>query len=192
MRYTIFDTPGLTTLMQRLSLFLLNILGWRIQGRVPNLPKFVIIGAPHTSNWDFPIMILFAFALKVKIFWMGKDALFRKPFDAFFKRLGGIPIDRSRSNRVVAQMVQIFRENEKLILVIPPEGTRKKVRFWKTGFYYIAKGADIPIVMGYMDYRLKVGGFGPMITPTGDIESDMSEIKAFYADITGKYPDKSS
>ncbi|MBW1940290.1 MAG: lysophospholipid acyltransferase family protein [Deltaproteobacteria bacterium] len=192
MRYTIFDTPALTTLMQRLSLFLLNILGWRIQGRVPDLPKFVIIGAPHTSNWDFPIMILFAFALKVKIFWMGKDALFRKPFGTFFKRLGGIPIDRSKSNRVVAQMVQIFQENEKLILVIPPEGTRKKVRFWKTGFYYIAKGADIPIVMGYMDYCLKVGGFGPMIRPTGDIESDMSEIKAFYADITGKYPDKSS
>lgn len=192
MRYTIFDTPALTTLMQRLSLCLLNNLGWRIQGRVPNLPKFVIIGAPHTSNWDFPIMILFAFALKVKIFWMGKDALFRKPFDIFFKRLGGIPIDRSKSNQVVAQMVQIFQENENLIVVIPPEGTRKKVRFWKTGFYYIAKGADIPIVMGYIDYRLKVGGFGPMIRPTGNIESDMSEIKAFYSDITGKYPDKSS
>jgi 1-acyl-sn-glycerol-3-phosphate acyltransferase len=192
MRYTIFDTPAITTLMQRLSLFLLNIMGWRIEGGVPNLPKFVIIGAPHTSNWDFPIMMLFAFALKVKIFWMGKHTLFRKPFGVFFKWLGGIPIDRTRSNRVVAQLVQVFHENEKLIVVIPPEGTRKKVRYWKTGFYYIAKGANIPIVMGYADFRRKAGGFGPMITTTGDIEADMVKIKAFYANITGKYPDKSS
>jgi len=134
LHYTIFDTPIVKTLMRLLSRFILKISGWRIEGGLPEIKKIVLIAAPHTSNWDFPITIFIAFAVKAKIFWMGKDALFRFPFGALFKWLGGIPVDRSRSNNIVEQMIRKFSENDSLIVTIPPSGTRKKVMKWKTGF----------------------------------------------------------
>jgi 1-acyl-sn-glycerol-3-phosphate acyltransferase len=186
LQHTIFDTPVIKTLMRWLSLIILKIMGWRFEGRFPDIPKFVLIAAPHTSNWDFPITIFIAFALKAKIYWMGKEAIFRWPFKNFFLWLGGIPIDRSKSNNVVEQMIQKFSENKKLILTIPPSGTRKRVMKWKTGFYYISRGADVPIVLGFLDYKRKVGGIGPVYLPTGDIEADMRGIRAYYAGIQGK------
>ncbi len=186
MHYTIFDTLIVKTLMRWLSLFILKISGWRIEGGLPDIKKIVLIAAPHTSNWDFPITIFIAFAVKAKIFWMGKDSLFRFPFGTLFKWLGGIPVDRSRSNNIVEQIVRKFSENESLIVTIPPSGTRKKVMKWKTGFYYIARGANVPIVLAFLDYQRKAGGFGPVFIPTGDIESDMKEIRAFYSGINGK------
>ena len=186
MQYTIFDTPLIKTLMRWLSLFILKISGWRIEGRLPNIPKFVLIAAPHTSNWDFPITLFVAFAVKAKIYWMGKDTLFRFPYGRLFKWLGGIPVDRSRSNNIVEQMIRTFSDNDRLIVTIPPSGTRKKVMKWKTGFYYIARGASVPVVLAFLDYRRKAGGFGPLFIPTGDIESDMKEIRAFYSGIHGK------
>lgn len=186
MHYTIFDTPIIKTLMRQLSRFILKIAGWRIEGGLPEIKKIVLIAAPHTSNWDFPITIFVAFAVKAKIFWMGKDTLFRFPFGTLFKWLGGIPVDRSRSNNIVEQMIRKFSENESLIVTIPPSGTRKKVMKWKTGFYYIARGAGVPVVLAYLDYRRKAGGFGPVFMPTGDIESDIKEIRAFYSGIQGK------
>lgn len=191
MSYTIFDTPILNALLHWLSLILLKIFGWRMDGELPKTPKYVMIAAPHTSNWDLVFMLTLAFSYKTKVCWMGKDTLFRRPFGALFKWLGGIPIDRARSHNVVDQSIELFRKNEKLVLAVPPEGTRKKVRYWKTGFYYIAKGAGVPIALGFIDYRRKTGGFGPVITPTGDIEADMEAIQAFYADITGKVGKKS-
>jgi len=185
-QYTIFDTLIVKTLMIWLSRFILKISGWRIEGSLPDIRKIVLIAAPHTSNWDFPITIFIAFAVKAKIFWMGKDALFRFPFGALFKWLGGIPVDRSRSNNIVEQMIRKFSDNERLIVTIPPSGTRKKVMKWKTGFYYIAIGADVPVVLAFLDYRKKTGGFGPVFFPTGDIESDMKEIRSFYSGIHGK------
>jgi 1-acyl-sn-glycerol-3-phosphate acyltransferase len=184
--YTIFDTPIVKTLMRLLSRFILKISGWRIEGRLPEIKKIVLIAAPHTSNWDFPITIFIAFAVKAKIFWMGKDTLFRFPFGALFKWLGGIPVDRSRSNNIVEQMIRKFSENESLIVTIPPSGTRKKVMKWKTGFYYIARGAGVPVVLAFLDYRRKAGGFGPVFIPTGEIESDIKEIREFYSGIHGK------
>lgn len=186
MQQTIFDTPVIKTLMRWLSLLILKIMGWRIEGRFPDIPRFVLIAAPHTSNWDFPITIFIAFAFKAKIYWMGKEAIFRPPFKNFFRWLGGIPIDRSKSNNIVEQMVQKFSMSKKLILTIPPSGTRKKVMKWKTGFYYISQGADVPIVLGFLDYKRKVGGIGPVFFPTGDIEADMREIRAYYADMRGR------
>jgi 1-acyl-sn-glycerol-3-phosphate acyltransferase len=162
------------------------MLGWRVEGEIPSIKKFVIIAAPHTSNWDFPISLAVAFALKAKIYWMGKAAMFRWPFGTACRWLGGIPIDRSRSHNMVEQCVLAFRERDKLIMLIPPEGTREKVSYWKTGFYHIAKGANVPIVLGFLDYRRKTGGIGPTFYPTERIEDDMQEIKAFYATITGK------
>jgi 1-acyl-sn-glycerol-3-phosphate acyltransferase len=172
--------------MAWMGLIFLKMLGWRIEGEIPSIKKFVIIAAPHTSNWDFPISLAVAFALKVKIYWMGKAAMFRWPFGAACRWLGGIPINRTRSHNMVEQCVRAFRERDKLILLIPPEGTRKKVSYWKTGFYHIAKGANVPIVLGFLDYRRKTGGIGPTFYPTERIEDDMQEIKSFYATITGK------
>jgi len=149
-----------------------------------------MIAAPHTSNWDFPVMMFIAFKLKGKLYWMGKDTIFRKPFKGLFKWLGGIPINRSRSNNVVGQMVDIFNETDRLILTIPPSGTRKKVRKWKSGFYHIASGANIPVVLGFLDFKRKTGGIGPVVLLTGDMEQDMMVISSFYADIEGKHPQK--
>lgn len=160
-------------------------------GSLPNIPKFVMIAAPHTSNWDFPIMMFIAFKLKGKLYWMGKRSLFKKPFGAIFKWLGGIPIDRSRSNNIVGQMVDKFNETDRLILTIPPSGTRKRVAKWKSGFYHIAAGAKVPVVLGFIDFQRKTGGIGPVVTLSGDMEQDMRAIRAFYADIEGKYPEKS-
>jgi 1-acyl-sn-glycerol-3-phosphate acyltransferase len=169
-----------------LGLMFLKILGWRVEGEIPSIKKFVIIAAPHTSNWDFPITLAVAFALKIKIYWMGKTAMFRWPFGGLLRWLGGIPIDRSRSHNVVDQSIQAFQERDQLIMVVPPEGTRKKVSYWKTGFYHIARGAAVPIVLGFLDYRQKAGGIGPTFFPTGRIEEDMRQIRAYYATITGK------
>ena len=190
MRYTIYDTPVLSFLLQSISLFILGVFGWRLLGRLPDIPKFVVI-ATHTSNWDFPVTLLLAFALRTKISILGKDSLFRWPFASLFRWFGVIPTDRKKSTNVVERMIKLFRESEKLILVVAPEGTRKKVKYWKTGFYYIAMGAGVPIVLAFVDYRRKVGGPGPVFTPTGDIDADIEVIRSFYDNIVGKYPEKS-
>jgi len=191
MSYTIFDTPVLNALLYRLSLLLMKIFGWRMEGELPRAPKYVMIAAPHTSNWDLVVMLILAFSYRTKICWMGKDALFRRPFGTLSRWLGGIAIDRTKANNVVEQSIELFREKERLVMAVPPEGTRKKVRYWKTGFYYIAKGAGVPIALGFIDYRRKTGGFGPVVTPTGDIDADMEAIQAFYSNITGKISEKS-
>lgn len=190
MHRTMFDTPILNVLLRRLALFLMWLFGWRIEGKLPDTPKFVLIAAPHTSNWDLPVMLSLAFAFRTGLFWMGKDTLFRRPFGAIMRWLGGIPIDRSKSHNVVEQSAEHFRKAESLVMVVPPEGTRQKVRYWKTGFYRIAESAGVPIALGFLDYRRKVGGFGPTVVPTGGIEADMETIQAFYANITGKHSDQ--
>jgi 1-acyl-sn-glycerol-3-phosphate acyltransferase len=159
-----------------------------MEGEVPDFPKYVLIAAPHTSNMDLAVMLTLAFTFRTKLSWMGKDALFRWPFGGLSRWLGGIPIDRSKSHNVVEQSVALFNEKEAFVLAVPPEGTRKQVRYWKTGFYYIAKGAGVPILLGFIDYGRKVGGFGPVLMPTGDIEEDMKTIQSFYAAITGRHP----
>jgi len=190
-KYTIFDTPVLKVLLGWLAWVLVKIFGWRMEGKVPDFPKYVLIAAPHTSNMDLAVMLTLAFTFRTKVSWMGKDALFRWPFGGVCRWLGGIPIDRSKANNVVEQSVALFNEKERFVLAVPPEGTRKQVRYWKTGFYYIARGAGVPILLGFIDYGRKVGGFGPVLMPTGDIEKDMETIQSFYADITGKHPGQS-
>ncbi|WP_062786254.1 lysophospholipid acyltransferase family protein [Aquitalea pelogenes] len=190
MHYTIFDTPILRDLMRALSIFLLRLRGWRIAGQFPDLPKYVLIAAPHTSNWDFPLTLGVCFALRAKLYWMGKHTLFWGPMGPIMRWLGGIPVRRSRSNSLVQQMVEVYQRSDKLVVAIPPEGTRQRVKEWKTGFYHIACGAQVPVVLAYMDYARKECGFGPVFHPCGDIEADMPRIRAFYQDKTGKYPDQ--
>lgn len=187
MQHTIFDTPVVKTLLYWGARFYMFIFHWEKEGKVPDLPKYVMIAAPHTSNWDLVITLILAFVLQIKIYWIGKHTIFKPPFGAISRWLGGIPVDRRQSGDTVAQMVRVFQDQEKFIMVIPPEGTRKKVRYWKTGFYYIAHGAGVPIVLGYVDYKRKVGGIGPAILPTGDIDADMDKIKGFYQGIMGKH-----
>lgn len=188
MHRTIFTTPVLSGLLHWLSRFSLWLFGWRIVGKMPDIPKFVVIAAPHTSNWDFPITLAAAFSLKAQILWMGKDSLFKSPLGAIYRWLGGISVDRSRSTNLVGRAVEAFHQAERLVLLVPPEGTRQKARYWKTGFYFIASGAGVPIVMAFMDYGRKVAGIGPTLIPTGDIHADMEQIQSFYSGIEGKHP----
>jgi 1-acyl-sn-glycerol-3-phosphate acyltransferase len=190
--YTISDIPGLPTVLQIVSLIFLKTLGWRRECGPPDIPQYVVVAAPHTSNWDFPFGLAFIFSWKMKVYWMGKHTLFRRPYGWFFRWLGGIPIDRTKSINAVAQSVQAFREIPQLVMMISPEGTRRKVKEWKTGFYHIAQGAGVPIVPAFLDFRKKTGGFGKIMNPTGNVEADMDAIRAFYAGVSGKYPEKSS
>ncbi len=192
MRYTIFDAPILSTLLRRWAGIHLRLFGWRKEGQPPAIRKFVVIAAPHTTNWELPTALMFAFAFGIKIHWIGKDSLFRRPFGTFFQWLGGIPVDRTKSHGMVQQIIQRFREHEDFVLVMVPEGTRTKTDHWRTGFYHIAVGAGVPIALGFLDYRRKRGGIGGVVTPTGDIDTDMRAIRAFYAGITGKHPERSS
>ena len=187
-----FDTPVVSTLVRWFAVFMLRVTGWRKSGKLPDGPKCVMVAAPHTSNWDLPVMLVVAFGVGARVFWMGKHTLFRPPFGGFFRWLGGVPIDRRKSTNAVEQMIALFRERETFTLVMAPEGTRKRTAYWKTGFYHIAHGAGVPIVLGFLDYQRKVGGMGPMIQPTGDIEADMTVMREFYADITGKYSAEAS
>lgn len=160
--------------------FLLWLFGWRVQGVIPNVAKLVVIGAPHTSNWDGFLMALLWLALGIDFKWMGKHTLFRPPFGGLLKWLGGIPINRTATHGVVAATIAEFQQRDQLVLVLAPEGTRQQVSRWKTGFYHIAAGAEVPILPGvvYNDQRLVE--FAPVIYPTGNLESDMSRILAAY------------
>jgi 1-acyl-sn-glycerol-3-phosphate acyltransferase len=194
MHRTIFDTPVVNTLLRGLSRAVLRLQGWQVQGSLPpEAAKAVLIAAPHTSNWDLPYTLMVAFCLHLHIYWMGKESLFRGGFGPVMRWLGGIPVDRSRSNNLVAAATAaIVAARAPLQLVIPPEGTRGKTRHWKTGFYFIALQAQVPIVLAYMDYARKVSGLGPVFVPTGDVEQDMAEIKRFYATIRGRNEDQFS
>jgi 1-acyl-sn-glycerol-3-phosphate acyltransferase len=188
MHRTIFDTPVVNTVLRFLSVSFLKLTGWKVEGRLPQgCEKCVFIAAPHTSNWDLPYTLMVAFALRLNIYWMGKNQIFKPPFRGVMMWLGGIPVQREQTNNLVDASVQAIQVADgPLQLVVPPEGTRSKSRYWKTGFYYIALGARVPILMAYMDYERKISGIGPMFSPTGDIEADMLTIKAFYAPFKGK------
>jgi len=189
---TVYDIPAGRTLIRWLALMVFRLSGWRAEGQKPAISKYVIIAAPHTSNWDFFYTLCLAFILRMKPLIMMKDTWFRGPLGPFLKWLGALPVNRSKSNNVVAQSIGAFHAHSRFVLLVPPSGTRKRVMYWKTGFYHIAKGADVPIVLGYLDYRRRAGGIGPMLKPTGDMEADMKKIRHFYKNITGKYPKRGS
>ena len=187
---TIFDTPVVKVLLRSFSLLVLKLSGWKVSGSVPaDLKKAVFIAAPHTSNWDLPFTLFVAFALRLKIYWMGKEELFKPPFRGVMMWLGGIPVQRSAAGNMVAASAEAIREAGELMLVVSPEGTRSKALYWKTGFYHIAHLAQVPVVMAFLDYGRKHGGLGPVLHISGDIEKDMQIIKDFYKDKRGKRSD---
>lgn len=175
---------------KRLASGLLRLLGWRLVGARPQLDRYVLIAAPHTSNWDFPLMLLFAAAFDIKITWMGKHSLFRPPMGAVMRALGGMPIERHKSKNVVDSIVEAFHSARELVLVVPTEGTRARVEYWKSGFYHIARQAGVPIVPSLLDFGKKQGGFGPPLELSGDIRQDMQFFRDFYAGAKGLYPER--
>ncbi len=174
---------------KRIARAFLWLLGWKPEGRRPAARKYVLIAAPHTSNWDLPIMLALAWVFEVEITWIGKHALFAWPYGWLMRFLGGIPIRRDRNENRVQQMARAFEEAESLAIGVSAEGTRSYVPYWKSGFYHIALSAKVPIVMGYVDYARKRGGFGPELVPTGEVTQDMDKIRSFYSDKAGRYPD---
>lgn len=169
---------------------ILAAFGWRPGPKPPDLKKYVMIAAPHTSSWDVPLLVLFSWVFNMEMRWMMKSEMFRGLRGPFFRALGGIAIDRSQRNNMVQQCVEILKQADEMVVVVPPEGTRALARGWKTGFYHIAVGAGVPIAPGYLDYARRIGGFGPPLTPTGDIDADMEILSDFYKDKAGKYPDR--
>ncbi len=169
---------------------ILRLIGWRTHAIPPPTSSYVLIGAPHTSNWDFVLALLLMAAEKIPIRIMGKDSLFRGPIGILMRSLGAMPVYRDENTNMVDQVAAKFNEYEELVIGIAPEGTRSKSSRWRTGFYYIALKADVPIVMAYLDYGNKICGLGPSLKPTGDIQADFEIIRDFYAGIMGKYPQK--
>jgi len=163
--------------------------GWKFEGSVPDEPKFVIIVAPHTSNWDFPLGVMALFSLGFRVSFLGKHTIFRWPFGIFVRWLGGIPVERSIKRDRVTESIAAFNAAEKLILAIAPEGTRKLVPRWKSGFYHVADGARVPIVPVVFDFGRKVVGICPPFFTTGDMEADMPVIKQHFAGAVARHPE---
>jgi len=167
----------------------MQLAGWEAVGEAPGA-KFVLIGAPHTSNWDFVLALLTLGALGIEGRWVGKHTIFRWPVRGLMHRLGGIPLNRATTTNFVDRSIRVLEEHDRLALLIAPEGTRSKVEHWRTGFYYIAQGANVPIALGFLDYGSKQAGIGATIIPSGDIDADMGRMSEFYADKVGKRPER--
>jgi 1-acyl-sn-glycerol-3-phosphate acyltransferase len=173
-----------------LARWLLRITGWQLDGARPEFNRYVLIAAPHTSNWDLPLMLLFAAAFDIKVTWMAKHNLFFPPVGWIMRAMGGLPIVRHQSGNVVDAMAESFSTAAGLVLVVPTEGTRKRTEYWKSGFYHIARQAKVPIVPSFLDFGRKRGGFGPPLLTTGDVKVDMQYFRDFYHDMKGKFPDQ--
>lgn len=162
--------------------------GWRAETAGPIPKKCVLIAAPHTSNWDFLYFVGLTHDLGIKSHFMAKRELFAWPMNRFLHDIGGIPIDRSKNSNYVQAMIDEFHARDEFILTIAPEGTRGRVRAWRTGFYHIARGAGVPLVCGLMDYARKVGGLGPALTPSGNYARDMAQVERYYRSVTPRHP----
>jgi 1-acyl-sn-glycerol-3-phosphate acyltransferase len=174
----------------RLFAWFFKFRGWKINGHIPaDIQKCVIIAAPHTSNWDFVFSLGALHILGYKINYMVKQELFVFPFSILLKKSGGIAIDRKKNNNVVDEMVDKLKQADKMYLMLSSEGTRKRVDKWKSGFYYVAQKANVPVCTGFLDYAKKEAGFGPVINITGNISADLEKIASFYKTITPQIPE---
>jgi len=167
---------------------LLGLQRWRVEGEIPDLPKFVIAVAPHTSNWDFAVGMAAMFALDLRLTFIGKHTLFRWPLAPVLRWMGGIPVNRSSPHGVVGEAVRGFESVEQRVLAIAPEGTRKRVERFRSGFLHIARGARVPILLATLDYEARCVRMGPCFEPGPDIEKELRRVEAFYAGVRGKLP----
>ncbi|NOR86076.1 MAG: acyltransferase [Bacteroidales bacterium] len=174
----------------KISGIILSLAGWKIKGEKPKEKKYVILAAPHTSNWDFPLARLTNSKLEINLKLLMKKSWFIFPLNFIFHWLGAVPIDRSKSGTIIERVVELFKENNEFVFTIAPEGTRSYVESWKTGFYTIAVKANVPILLAYVDYKKKEAGAGPMIYPSGDAQKDFEEMMKFYRTIHPRFPEK--
>jgi 1-acyl-sn-glycerol-3-phosphate acyltransferase len=176
-------------LLRALGRAVLGLLGWRVLGRFPDVPKCVIIVAPHTSNWDFVIGIATVFALGLRIRYLGKHTLFRFPFGALLRATGGIPVDRNAAEGVVGRAVEKVNSEERIFLAIAPEGTRTRVEQWKSGYYRIATGARVPILPAALDYPRRAVVLMEQFQPTGDHARDETALRALFRAEMARHPE---
>ena len=169
-------------------MFAMRVTGWRITGEFPNLPQFVVIVAPHTSNWDFFVGVMAMFAIGFRGTFLGKHTVFRWPVSVIMRWLGGIPVDRASPHNVVEQTIDYFRSRPQMLLALSPEGTRKKLPAWRTGFWYVAKGANVPIVPAAFDYPAKTITIFPPLVPGDDIAADIAALRAHFDARMAKHP----
>jgi len=177
-------------IIRLLSKFTLKFFGWKMETEIPDIKKCIMIGAPHTSNYDFYVSMLFFLSIGMKISFLIKKEVFVFPIAGLIKKLGGIPVDRKKKNSLIEQLTELFESREKLFLLITPEGTRSRNENWKKGFYYIAKATNVPIALSYMDYKYKTLGIGPVFNASDDVEADLIKVKKYYQNINAKYPEK--
>lgn len=177
-------------ILRALGAFLLRVKGFRFEGELPNESRFVLLLAPHTSNWDFVLALATVLALDVKANWFAKHTIFRPPLGSFFRKIGGIALDRGSPRSALQQITAAFDSADELVFCIAPEGTRKRIPRWKRGFYQIALAAEVPIVCGYVDYGRRVCGIGLVLQPSGDYAADIEKIQSFYRTIQPKFPEQ--
>lgn len=177
-------------MLKRFAKIILNLLGWQVTFTLPDRDKYVLVGAPHTSNWDFPLGLLAMWAVGLRFSWVGKHTLFKWPFGSLMRGLGGIPVDRRGSTGFVKKVIDIFDSREHFVMAIAPEGTRSLTRHWKAGFYHIALAAKVPVALGYIDYPRRRIGIDQLFEPSGDIEADFEILREYYHDKVGKRPEK--
>ena len=177
-------------LVRGFMILILFAIGWKATGYIPNVSKIVLVGAPHTSNGEGLLTIIISLAMGIRVSWMTKHTLFKRPFGVIFRFLGGVPVDRTGPHGAVAQMVQLVNEHEEIVLAIMPEGTRDHVRRWKKGFYYIAQGSDAPIVPALFDYAKKEVHFANIFEMSGDYEIDLPLIQAYFKDVVPRHPER--
>lgn len=179
-------------MIQVIARFLLRILGWQVVGVRPQEKKYVLVAAPHTSNWDFLYGYLAMLAMGIDVHFAAKDSLFKAPLGILTRVLGGVPVIRDRRTNMVSQMIETFENRDEFVLAVPPSGTRKRTDHWKSGFYYIALGAHVPIGLAIIDYKQKRVGIAHIFSPTGDLAADMDAIRPVYAETAGKFPQNKS
>ena len=180
-------------MMKLISRLCLWLAGWKLEGAIPHeIKKCVLIAVPHTSNFDYPIAMAMFYLMGINFKYLIKKESMVFPFSLFLKASGAIAVDRKKNTNLVASIIEIINTADNIVIVIPAEGTRKLVKKWKLGFYYVALGAGVPIVLSYLDYEKKIGGIGPAIYPTGNLAKDMCQIREFYKDVIPRHPENVS
>ena len=178
-------------ILRKIARFGINVSGWTIKGKVPDEERIVIIAAPHTSNWDFILAMLAIFGLNIKVRWLGKHSIFKPGFKKFFEWLGGIPVYRDNPSSLIENVVNIVKKERSIVIAMTPEGTRKKVKRWKTGFLRIAKQTHSKILLISIDAPTKSIEIGNIFNPTGNSEEDLAYIQKYYSTFRGINPQKS-